>query len=550
MAEYETLAALLEQSDLFCEQAATLRALEDQREQNELVISVVGQFKRGKSSLLNAVLGEPLLPVAITPLTAVVTEIRQGEPRAQVCFRDGSAQEIALGELSDYCGEKGNPHHQKGVRLVRLWTPCQPFGPGTVLVDTPGVGSTNQDNTRETMDYLIHSDAVIFVLSVDSPVHETELQFLRDIRQYAPNLWLVVNKADLAAGEDLTEFLTYCGGVLTEELGREAALCAVSAKTGDGIVDLKENLCRDLQERRGQLQADSIHQKRQLVLRQIRALLSVAEQAAAEPPEELQRKRYHLSQRRQALAEDSATLDVLARHHTEQLVAGIEEELRGQLGTLKHEAQRQGETLAGELQALPLNEFKRTYQDRLEALLREQLEELNSQGMARLEVGVTQAAQALTARADETEEMLAAILREEFQVDYPLRTEAFQVSAREDFYLRPELRRMPRLAGELKDHLLPRKTAQRRFLQQCQTYAGETLECNVNNMIYNYRYKMQESLRPLCRTLEGRAAKVDGALERLIALLEERLASAERSGQERMEHLAQIRQMVEALSEE
>ena len=67
MAEYETLASLLEGTDLFCEQAATLRALEAQREQNELVISVVGQFKRGKSSLLNAELGEPVLPVAITP---------------------------------------------------------------------------------------------------------------------------------------------------------------------------------------------------------------------------------------------------------------------------------------------------------------------------------------------------------------------------------------------------------------------------------------------------------------------------------------------------
>ena len=215
MNNYDTLMELLDRSGLFPQQTAALRELKQQFGRDELVLSVVGQFKRGKSSLINALLGESLLPVAITPLTAVVTEIRtNSEPQARVCFRNGTHCEISAAELGQYCGEKENPHNHKGVQTVQLWTPQQPFGPGTVLVDTPGVGSTNQDNTRETMDYLIHSDVVVFVLSVDSPINETEQQFLREIRQYSPNLWIVVNKADLADAEDLEEFLTYCRAIL------------------------------------------------------------------------------------------------------------------------------------------------------------------------------------------------------------------------------------------------------------------------------------------------------------------------------------------------
>ena len=122
---YETLTALLQKSPLFQSQAEDLIMLQEQVERNELVISVVGQFKRGKSSLINVMLGQPLLPVAITPLTAVVTEIRSGKvTEAQVCFRSGKSCTIPMEELGRYCGEKENPHNRKEVQTVKLVTPA------------------------------------------------------------------------------------------------------------------------------------------------------------------------------------------------------------------------------------------------------------------------------------------------------------------------------------------------------------------------------------------------------------------------------------------
>ena len=548
MKDYERLLTLLQRSGFFPEQADMLLALQEQSGRDELVISVVGQFKRGKSSLINALLREALLPVAITPLTAVVTEIRQApDTRAEVRFSSGDACNISITELGQYCGEKENPHNIKGVQTVRLRTPHQPFGSGTVLVDTPGVGSVNQDNTRETMKYLIHSDAVIFVLSVDSPINETEQQFLRDIRQYSPNLWIVVNKSDMAAQADLREFLDYCSGVLAEELGSAPTLYPVSARTGDGIGDLKKQLQNDLEVRRDQLRSSSRQQKLQLILGQIRALLTAAEQTASAPQAELEEKRLRLREKQRSLSSYGETLHLISKHHTEKLVESIDADMHAQMGHLRQDLQRRSEELVHQLHTLPPEGFRRAYQTELEQYLKEQLNALNDRGLVRLHSGFAEVADALRAHADEAEEALAKTLQEEFQVDYPLTREQFSVSSQEDFYVRSDLRQMPKFYGGLKDRLVSRKTFENRFCRQCLCCAEENLDCNVNNMIYNYRYKMQESLRPLQRKLSERIDRVSGELERLVELMDARAQSAKSEQKTEAELFTEIRTAVDEL---
>ena len=548
MKDYEKLLTLLQRSGFFPEQSEMLLTLQEQSRRDELVISVVGQFKRGKSSLINALLGEALLPVAITPLTAVVTEIRQAqETCAQVYFSSGKECEIPITDLAQYCGEKENPHNKKGVQAVRLRTPDQPFGAGTVLVDTPGVGSVNQDNTRETMKYLIHSDAVIFVLSVDSPINETEQQFLRDIRQYSPNLWIVVNKSDMAGEDDLREFLDYCTAVLTEELGSPPALYPVSARTGDGIDALKKRLQLDLEARCDQLRASSRRQKLQLILGQIRALLSAAEQTASAPQAELEEKRRRLWEKRSSLSSYGETLHLISQHHTEKLVESIGADLRAQTDDLRQDLRRRSKELTQQLHTLPPEGFRRAYQAELEQYLKEQLNTLNERGLAQLHSGYAEITAVLEAHADEAEETLAKTLREEFQVDYPLTREQFSVSAQEDFYVRSDLRQMPKFYGGLKDRLVSRQVFESRFCKQCLSCAEENLDCNVNNMIYNYRYKMQESLRPLQRKLGERIGKVSGELGRLIDLMDTRAQSVKTEQQTESELYREIRAAADEL---
>lgn len=110
--------ALMEQTSLLEDQASRALELRNRLRERELIISVIGQFKTGKSSLINALLGEDFLPVGIIPLTTVVTEIRRAENfQAVVSFANGSEQEIRRDDLLDYISEQKNPDNEKQVSV-------------------------------------------------------------------------------------------------------------------------------------------------------------------------------------------------------------------------------------------------------------------------------------------------------------------------------------------------------------------------------------------------------------------------------------------------
>ncbi len=147
-----------------------LRLLEKLRE-NRFNLVILGAFKRGKSTLINALLEEAILPTAIIPLTSVVTILGYGENLAiDVLFRDGQKRRISQGDLVDFITEKGNPKNQKGVQEVNITYPSDYLKDGVRIIDTPGVGSVYSHNTEVAYNYLPHVDAAVFVVTVDPPL--------------------------------------------------------------------------------------------------------------------------------------------------------------------------------------------------------------------------------------------------------------------------------------------------------------------------------------------------------------------------------------------
>ena len=548
---WKELMELLEGDPLFAGQAALLQELEQKQAAREVSISVLGQFKRGKSSLINAMLGEELLPVGIIPLTTVVTELRFGPRfRGQVCFADGSIREIGPEELRGYCSEQENSGNHKNVRVVRLWTPGHPFGEGVVLVDTPGVGSVYRNNTDATFDYLIHSDAVLFLLSVDSPVSRTEQEFLIKVREYAPKFYFAVNKADTVSDEDLRTFLTFCEKVVGETLERPVTMTAVSAKTGAGVPELTASLRESLNASHDGLVDRSVAQKLELVLRQVEAKLELARRSAALPGEELEEKLERLEGQTRSLAAFRDTLEVLARHHTGRLVGEVQQELQVKAEALKVKTESLCEALAEELASLSRSDFRETFRSRLDSALKEELSQLNKEGTELLSRGYGRVTELLAGKTAEAEQCLSDFMRREFGLDYPVERQEFTVDRRSDFFLQVGLKSLPRFRVEAFDRLAPRKAADARFCRECLRQAEEDIDCNFSNMIYNYRYKMQESLRPLCRELGERAEKTAEEMERLLKLLLDRRDRAEESRREEEQRCEIIRRAVEALSGE
>jgi Predicted GTPase len=187
---------------------------------DEVRLAFLGQMKRGKSSLLNALLGENILPTGILPLTSVVTELRYAtSPHADVQYRSGSLVEIAISEIAEYVTEAKNPGNRKQVLSLQLCYPSELLREGLVLVDTPGFGSTYSHNTASTLGYLANVDAAVVVFSIDPPITELESNFIRDIRKDIPHLIFVLNKIDLVSDEEVETACRFLRDELVNRLG-------------------------------------------------------------------------------------------------------------------------------------------------------------------------------------------------------------------------------------------------------------------------------------------------------------------------------------------
>jgi GTP-binding protein EngB required for normal cell division len=196
-------------------------------------LAVVGQFKRGKSSLMNAIVGREVLPTGLLPLTSAITSLCYGPQEKLILRRQGWSlpQEIAVADLADYVTEHGNPGNVKGVLEARLELPVNFLRRGLHFVDTPGIGSFRQENTATTYAFLPQADAVIFVTSVEAPLSEAEVAFLQDIRQYVSKVFFVANKIDLLTPEERRTVSDYIQSGLERITGNgQIRLFAVSAQ--------------------------------------------------------------------------------------------------------------------------------------------------------------------------------------------------------------------------------------------------------------------------------------------------------------------------------
>jgi len=212
-------------------------------EHQRFQLAILGQFKRGKSTFINALLGAPLLPIAVVPLTALPVFI-SWRPHAlvQVQFADRrEIEEIATDDpdiirqfLFRFISEEANPRNELGVARVELFYPSRILTEGLVLIDTPGVGSTFRHNTDAALHVLSESDAAIFVVSVDPPITEVEIAYLEQIKSKATKLLFVLNKVDYLPSEERDQVEQFVKRTLEQHRlwSPDAALFSVSATNG------------------------------------------------------------------------------------------------------------------------------------------------------------------------------------------------------------------------------------------------------------------------------------------------------------------------------
>ena len=307
---------------------------------------MLGEFKRGKSTLVNALIEHAVLPTDVLPLTAAITVVRHGpRPRLVVGYADGDEQERPFSMLSSLVTDSGDPKHRDGVVSIAVEVPDAVLARGIQIVDTPGIGSVHAHNTTTTQRFLGRVDIALCVLAADQPLSAPELELIATVTDGGARPLFAINKIDQIDAGDLPKTLRFVAQGLRDVAGADPEVHAVSARTGEGVAALRERLIAIANSELGDVIARSSS------ARGARMALSASQAARLEaaalrlPLDELQERARHLEQRLTELehAREDAR-DLLARGVERALRDNVDEPLtrlaRDQRATLEEQLTR------------------------------------------------------------------------------------------------------------------------------------------------------------------------------------------------------------------
>ncbi len=194
-------------------------------------VAILGQFKAGKSSFINSLIGRAVLPVGVIPVTTAITRLRYGsEEKAVVTHFDGRRTEIGLADLADFTSEAKNPANEKNVEVIDITLPSLREYEGLRLVDTPGLGSVFQYHKATSENWLPEVGAALLAISADRPLSEHDLQLIRELATHTPNIILLLTKADLLTADQQSEVVTFFKTTLNREMNREFPIYLYSTR--------------------------------------------------------------------------------------------------------------------------------------------------------------------------------------------------------------------------------------------------------------------------------------------------------------------------------
>ncbi len=242
----------------------TLSMILDRLESNSFEIALFGRVSSGKSSLLNHIVQQDILPVGVTPITAVPTRLVYGTaPRLTVWYADRSPERTDIARLPELVSEHENPGNYKHVARIVVELPSDRLRDGVVLVDTPGLGSLATAGAAETLTYLPRCDLGVVLVDAGSTLTEDDIGTIRTLYEAGIPASVLLSKSDLLAPEDRERSSRYISDQIRSQLGLSISIHPVSIQPTHSIfLDawLKDVLL-PLYDRHQQLAQESLSRK-------------------------------------------------------------------------------------------------------------------------------------------------------------------------------------------------------------------------------------------------------------------------------------------------
>ncbi len=502
--------------------------LREKVQTNTFNLVVVGQFKRGKTSLINALLGAEILPVAVVPLTSIVTIMTYGEAlRIRVYFNDGRVTEIRPESLPEYVTEKGNPKNIKDVKEVVITYPSSYLKDGVRLIDTPGVGSIYQHNTDVAYQYLPKSDAALFLLSVDQPVSKAELDFLKDVKEYSNRIFFLLNKADYLTEKDLNESIEFSKNVIKEAMGIDVKIFPVSArlalegkKTGSEELLMKsmlpqfsEVLNRFLMEEKGKILILSVANNLLRLLSQARFELELELRSLTAPLEELMTKIKAFEDKKREVLLEKNDFEILLEGETKKLLRNIlDEDLERFKKELVPQVSGNLENFFNENKSLSLKELHRAMEQQVIKEVKEAFNAWRIVEDERLAKAFESICKRFILKIQDIVDELLRFSSELFQIPFEaIKAEALW-SVKSGFYykFKDEPVGLEMLAGTL-TLALPKFIGEKIILKKMKEYMLQVIDVQSGRVRYDFAERLDKSkldfrwemLQKIDATIEG-----------------------------------------------
>lgn len=322
-----------------------IAAILDRAEDRTFEIAVFGRVSSGKSSLLNAILGTAVLPVGVTPITAVPTRITFGdEPAITVSFADAAPQLFATERLVEFATEQQNPANKKQVTRITVTLPAPRLKTGVAFVDTPGLGSLATSGAAETLAYLPKCDLGVVLIDSGSTLTEEDLRTIHALQEAAVTVNVLLSKADLPGSEDRAKMVEYVREHIATETGLVLPVHPVSVHPSHReLLDRWfEGEILPLYDRSQELRAKSLQRKigvlRDSVVSSLRVRIRHEQQSSPVDPEQVRAVEARLRRATGQIAETRAACE-----REVEAMAGMIPEICSAAATAVLQAQEQGD---------------------------------------------------------------------------------------------------------------------------------------------------------------------------------------------------------------
>jgi GTP-binding protein EngB required for normal cell division len=242
---------------------STVSLLIERLETQTLDIAFFGRVNTGKSSLLNYLLGSNILPVGVTPITAVPVQIKYGaEPSAKISFAEEKPIDVPPNELHEYASEQGNPGNRKNVTHIEVELNQGILKKGIRFVDTPGLGSLATFGQKETLAYLPRCDLGILLIDASSTLNQDDLMVMRLLYESGATAMPIISKADLLSETQRLQVSGYVHQKVKSELNLDLPVyCVSTIPEGHELVERWLNEILPLLDKQKSLAAASIRRK-------------------------------------------------------------------------------------------------------------------------------------------------------------------------------------------------------------------------------------------------------------------------------------------------